>query len=128
MSQSTFPPAHARAPRLEGERVDQVGGVLGGVPHGRHAGAVLGCGRLEQRPVAGHLDVRRQQPRFCMISVELCAIAGKKGPPMVHMMILSKNAVVLEDVPPDHVAVGIPARIFPRDRDEGVASRLAGSG
>lgn len=27
---------------------------------------------------------------------------------------IGANAVVLQDVPPDHVAVGIPARIFPR--------------
>lgn len=34
---------------------------------------------------------------------------------------IGANAVVLQDVPPDHVAVGIPARVFPRDdRDEPV--------
>ncbi len=31
---------------------------------------------------------------------------------------IGANAVVLDDVPPDHVAVGIPARIFPREREE----------
>ncbi|MGQ0504860.1 MAG: serine O-acetyltransferase EpsC [Myxococcaceae bacterium] len=31
---------------------------------------------------------------------------------------IGANAVVLEDVPPDHVAVGIPARVFPRNRDD----------
>jgi serine O-acetyltransferase len=29
---------------------------------------------------------------------------------------IGANAVVLQDVPPDHVAVGIPARIMPKDR------------
>lgn len=34
---------------------------------------------------------------------------------------IGANAVVLQDVPPDHVAVGIPARVFPRtDGDEPV--------
>jgi serine O-acetyltransferase len=31
---------------------------------------------------------------------------------------IGANAVVLTDVPADHVAVGIPAKIFPKDKDE----------
>ncbi len=36
---------------------------------------------------------------------------------------IGANAVVLDDVPPDHIAVGIPARVLPRDREERAPER-----
>ena len=52
----------ALAVHLQGEVLDEVGGVLGRVAHRRHAGAVLGRGRLEQRAVDRDLDVGGDEP------------------------------------------------------------------
>jgi serine O-acetyltransferase len=41
---------------------------------------------------------------------------------------IGANAVVLEDVPPDSVAVGIPARVFPRSRDEAAEAQVMAGG
>src|SRR5262249_11204699 len=53
----------AGAVHLQREVVDQCPGVVRRVPHGRHAGAVLGCGRFEQRPEDRNLEVGRNQRR-----------------------------------------------------------------
>lgn len=46
---------------------------------------------------------------------KLCAGAKILGPVTVgRNALVGANAVVLEDVPADHVAVGIPARILPK--------------
>ena len=55
----------------ESEVVDQLGGVVGCVAHGAHAGAVLGRRRLEQRPEDGYLDVVGHEPGEDLLGVGL---------------------------------------------------------
>src|SRR5438874_8839831 len=52
----------AGAVQVERQAVDQLDRVLGGVAHRGHAGAVLGCGRLEQRAVDLGLEIDGQEP------------------------------------------------------------------
>src|SRR5205807_3932395 len=67
--------------RLEGEVVDELGGVLGCVAHRGHARAVLGSSRLEQRAVDRNLDVVRGEAledllRVRLVDPERAAVVG----------------------------------------------------
>ena len=56
--------------------------------------------------------------RYPIIEDEVTVYTGAKliGPIVVGKgAVIGANAVVLKDVPPESVAVGVPARIFPRD-------------
>jgi energy-coupling factor transporter ATP-binding protein EcfA2 len=53
------------------ERVDEVTGVLRGVAHGSHPGALLGRGRLEQRAVDLRLEVHGEQSLEDLLGLRL---------------------------------------------------------
>ena len=53
------------------EAVDDLAGVLRGVPHRGHLRALVGGGRLEQRPVDLCLDVHGRQPREDLLGLGL---------------------------------------------------------
>src|SRR3954462_12511498 len=55
----------------QGQVVDQLPGVLRGVTHRRHPGAVLGGGRLEQGAVDLGLDIHREQPLQDLLRLRL---------------------------------------------------------
>src|SRR5215207_3065557 len=61
----------AGAVHLEGQVVDQLPGVLGGVAHGGHAGAELRRGGLQQRPEHGDLHVVGHQALEDLLGVGL---------------------------------------------------------
>src|SRR6476659_3146442 len=55
----------------QGQVVDQLPGVLRGVPHRRHPGAVLGGGRFQQGAVQLGLYVHREQPLEDLLRLRL---------------------------------------------------------